>query len=146
MKMLSQSVKLEYWIKWIPSALSFFLLVLQVTDAENTTPEEKVSETGKIKVTKLTWLLPISFFIISCKLFFFFIGQKPSMWPANNCLQIMVCSYAMSSNCVWLQIVFCSCENKTHFYPSCDCSCMKIAHRFTSQIYSLKKTILVIKW
>ena len=46
MKTLSQSVKLEYWIKWIPSALSF-LLVLQVTDAE-TAPEEKVSETGKI--------------------------------------------------------------------------------------------------
>ena len=29
------------------------------------------------------------------------------MWPANNCLQIMVCSCAMSSNCVWLQTIFC---------------------------------------
>ena len=26
------------------------------------------------------------------KLLFLFIGQKPIMWPANNCLQIMVCS------------------------------------------------------
>ena len=28
------------------------------------------------------------------------------MWSANNCLQIMVCSYAMSSNRDWLQIIF----------------------------------------
>ena len=44
--------------------------------------------------------------IIRCKFFFLFIGQKPARWPANkclnNCLQMMACSCAMSSNCVWL--------------------------------------------
>ena len=34
----------------------------------------------------------------------------------NNYLQRMVCSCAMSSNCVWLQILYCSCVNEnTHF-------------------------------
>ena len=49
----------------------------------------------------------------SMQTFFFFIGQKPTTWPANNCLQIMGCSCTMLSNCVWLQIVFCSCVNET---------------------------------
>ena len=30
------------------------------------------------------------------------IGWESTMWPTNNCLQIMVCLCAMSSNCVWL--------------------------------------------
>ena len=47
-------------------------------------------------------------FIIWSKFFFLFIGQEPTTWPANTCLQIMVCSRAMPSNCVWLQIIFCS--------------------------------------
>ena len=34
--------------------------------------------------------------------FFLFIGQEPTTWPANNCLQITVCSCAMSFNCFWL--------------------------------------------
>ena len=34
-------------------------------------------------------------------------------WPANNCLQIMVCPCAMPSNCVWLQIIFCRCVKET---------------------------------
>ena len=45
--------------------------------------------------------------------FFLFIGREPTMWPANNCLQIMVCSCAMPSNCVWLQIIFCTCVKET---------------------------------
>ena len=45
--------------------------------------------------------------------------QYHSTWPANNCLQIMVCSCAMSSNCVWLQIIFCSCVNETTRDRSC---------------------------
>ena len=39
---------------------------------------------------------------------FFFITREPTTWPAYTCLQIMVCSSAMSSNCVSLQIIFCS--------------------------------------
>ena len=34
--------------------------------------------------------------IIRCKFFFLFIGWKPTTWPANNCLQVMVCSCAVS--------------------------------------------------
>ena len=29
--------------------------------------------------------------IIRCKFFFLLFGRKPITWPANNCLQIMVC-------------------------------------------------------
>ena len=45
--------------------------------------------------------------------FFLFISREPATWPANNCLQIMVCSCAMTSNCVWLQIIFCLRANET---------------------------------
>ena len=51
--------------------------------------------------------------IIRCKCFFLFIGREPTTWPANNRLQIMVCSFAMPSNCVWLQIIFCTCVKET---------------------------------
>ena len=50
----------------------------------------------------------IHLIIIRSKFFFLFIGREPTTWPANNCLQIMVCSCAMPSNCVWLQIIFCT--------------------------------------
>ena len=56
------------------------------------------------------------FIIIRCKSFFLFIGREPTTWPANNCLQIMVCSCAMSFNCFWLQILFCSCVNETTLF------------------------------
>ena len=45
--------------------------------------------------------------------------REPTTWPANNYLQIMVCSCAMLSNCVWLQIIFCSCLNETTRDRSC---------------------------
>ena len=51
--------------------------------------------------------------IIQSKFFFLFIGREPTTWPANNCLQIMVCSCVMPSNCVWLQIIFCTCIKET---------------------------------
>ena len=42
--------------------------------------------------------------------FFLFIGWDPTTWPEKkNCLQKIACSYAMSCNWVWLQIIFCSC-------------------------------------
>ena len=49
----------------------------------------------------------INIIIIWCKFFFLFVGRGPTTWPANACLQIMVCSCTMSYNCVWLQIIFC---------------------------------------
>ena len=91
----------------------------------------------RVKVgSKMLWQISI---IIRCKCFFFFMDRGPTTWPANNCLQIMVCSCAMPSNCVWLQIIFCSCVRKPCFSPSCDRSCVKMADRFASRGYSLKK-------
>ena len=45
-------------------------------------------------------------------------ARESTTWPENNCLQIMVCSCAMSSNFVWLQIpvIFCSCVNETTLF------------------------------
>ena len=58
----------------------------------------------------------VTVIMIRCKFFFLFIGREPTTWPANNCLQIMVCSCAMSSNCAWLQIIFCPCVNETTLF------------------------------
>ena len=54
--------------------------------------------------------------IIRCKFFFLFIGREGITWPADNCIQIMVSSCAMSSNVVWLQVIFCSCVNETTLF------------------------------
>ena len=55
-------------------------------------------------------LVQLLLITIPCKFFFPFIVQEPTTWPANKCLQIMLCSCPMSSNCKkWLQIIFCSC-------------------------------------
>ena len=62
---------------------------------------------------RLIFQLLINCIIIRSKFFFLFIGRERTMWPANNCLQIMVCSCAMPSNCVWLQIIFCTCVMET---------------------------------
>ena len=40
-------------------------------------------------------------------------GQEPSTWPANNCLQIAVRSCVILSKCVFLQVIFCSCLTVT---------------------------------
>ena len=54
--------------------------------------------------------------IIQRKCFFHFIGQEPTTCPANNYPQIMVCSCAISSNCVWMQIIFRSCIKETALF------------------------------
>ena len=59
--------------------------------------------------------MQINAFIIRCKCFFLFIGREPTMWPANNCLQMMVCSCTMPFTC-WLQILFCLCINETMLF------------------------------
>ena len=53
--------------------------------------------------------------IIRCRFFFLFIGREPTTLPVNDCLQIIVCSCAMTSTCVWLQMIFCSCVSETTF-------------------------------
>ena len=70
----------------------------------------------------------------------FFIGREPTTWPANNCLQRMVCSCAMPSNSVWLQIIFCSCVKETVFFSFLRSLLRENGtDRFASQGYSLKK-------
>ena len=49
-----------------------------------------------------TWNLLCHYNYNLRQIFFLLFGKEPSTWPANNCLQIMVCSCATSSNCVWL--------------------------------------------
>ena len=41
--------------------------------------------------------------------FFLSIDRDPNTWPANNCLQIIVCSCLVPSERVLLRIIFCSC-------------------------------------
>ena len=52
----------------------------------------------------------------SLQIFLRIIGRQPTAWPANNCLQIMVCSCAMSSNFVSLPIIFYICVNETTLF------------------------------
>ena len=84
--------------------------------------------------------------ILRSKLFLLFIGREPTTWPANNCVQIMVCSCAMLSNCVWLQIIFCSCVKETvlfFFLRSLlreNCRSLRFPRIF------VKKTNSVIEW
>ena len=54
--------------------------------------------------------------IMRCHIFFLFIGRKPTTCPASKCPQIMVFACAMSYNCVWLQIIFCSPLNETMLF------------------------------
>ena len=78
--------------------------------------------------------------IIRSKFFSLFIGREHTTWPANNCLEIMVCSSAMPSNSVWLQIIFYSCVKETVLFSFlCDRSCVKMADPFASKGYSLQK-------
>ena len=54
--------------------------------------------------------------IIRCILSSLFIGREPATWPANNWLQIMVCSCPMSSNFIGLQIILCWCVRETTLF------------------------------
>ena len=74
-------------------------------------PSKQLQHNCFLKViycNKVDHFIFLTTIIILCKFFFLFIGWEPTTWPANNCLQIMVCSCAMPSNCVWLQIIFCT--------------------------------------
>ena len=51
-------------------------------------------------VSKSNGRWSINYIIIRSEFLILFIGQEPTTWPANNCLQIMVCSCAMPSNCL----------------------------------------------
>ena len=84
--------------------------------------------------------------IIRCKCFFLFIGREPTTWPANNCLQIMVCSCAMPSNCVWLQIIFCTCVKETVLFSFLQSLLRENGRSLRFPRIFIKKTNSVIKW
>ena len=71
-----------------------------------------------------------------------FVCREPTTWPANNCLQIMVCSCAMPFKCFWLQIRFYSGVNETTLFSFLRSLLVKMADRFVSRRYSLKKNKL----
>ena len=80
-----------------------------------TSPKWPLSSVSKVAIEErfnciFSWILLTT---IRSKFFFLFIGREPITWPANNCLQIIVCPCAMPSNCVWLQIIFCTCVKET---------------------------------
>ena len=75
--------------------------------------------------------------IIWCKFLILFIGQGPIMWPTNNCLQIMLRSWAMSSYCVSLQIILCSCVNETTLF-----SCLRLLLRDNGTLLRFPKIFI----
>ena len=58
----------------------------------------------------------ITVIFIRRNFFSLFIGREPPTWRANGCLRIKVCLCALSSYCVWLQMIFCSCVNETTLF------------------------------
>ena len=84
--------------------------------------------------------------IIRSKFFFLFIGREPTTWPANNCLQIMVCSCAMLSNCVWLQIIFCTCVKGTVLFFFLRSLLRENSRSLRSPRIFIKKTNSEIEW
>jgi len=77
---------------------------------------------------------------------FLFIGREPTTCPANNCLQIMVCSCVVLSKRVLLQRIFCSCVIQTTFsiekWQIASLSCQRVMEIWTQTWWSNDKTIL----
>ena len=82
----------------------------------------------------------------SVHFFFLSIGREPTMWPANNCLQIMVCSCLVPSTRVLLQIIFCSCVIGTTFsgrkWQIASSSCQEMMKIWKPTWWSDDKTII----
>ena len=88
----------------------------------------------------------INHVIIRCIFFFLSIGREPTTWPANNCLQIMVCSCVVPSKRVLLQIIFCSCVIGTTFsrekWQIASLSCQEVIKIWKQTLWSTEKTII----
>ena len=84
--------------------------------------------------------------IIRCIFFFLSIGREPTTWPANNCLQIMVCSCLVPSTRVLLQIIFCSCVIGSTFsgrkWQIASSSCQEMIKIWKQTWWSDYKTII----
>ena len=84
--------------------------------------------------------------IIRSKFFFLFIGREPTTWPTNNCLQIMVCSCAMRSNCVWLHVIFCTCVKETVLFSFLRSLLRENGRSLRFPRIFIKKTNWVTEW
>ena len=84
--------------------------------------------------------------IIQCVFSSLSIGRESTTWPANNCLQIMVCSCVVPSKRVLLQIIFCSCVIGTTFlrekWQIASLSCQKVIKIWKQSWWSNDKTII----
>ena len=92
----------------------------------------------------------INHFIIWCSFFFPSIGWQPTTWPANNCLQRMVCSCVVPSKRVLLQIIFCSCVMGTTFsrekWLIASLSCQEVIKIWKQIWWSNDKTIIELSY
>ena len=93
-----------------------------------------------------TSTFPVTHLIIRSKFLFLFIGREPAAWPANNCLQIMVCSCAMPSNCVWPQIIFCTYVKETVLFSFLRSLLRENGRSLRFPRMFIKKTNSVIEW
>ena len=88
--------------------------------------------------------------IIRCVFFFFSIGRESTTWPANKCLQIMVCSCVVPSKRVFLQIIFCSCVIGTTFsrekWQIASLSCQEVIKIWKHTWWSNDKTIIELDY
>ena len=77
---------------------------------------------------------------------FLSIGAEPTTWPANNCLQMIVCSCVVPSKRVLLQIIFCSCVNGTtssrEKWQIVSLSCQEVINIWKQAWWSNDKTII----
>ena len=88
--------------------------------------------------------------IIRCIFSFLSIGRESTTWPANNCLQIMVCSCAVPSKRVLLQIIFCSCVIGTTFsrekWQIASLSCLEVIKIWKQSWQSNDKTVIELSY
>ena len=87
-----------------------------------------------------------NYIIIRCVFSSLPIGRESITWPANNCLQIMVCSCVVPSKRVLLQIIFCSCAIGTTFsrekWQVASLSCQEVIEIWKQSWKSNDKTII----
>ena len=97
-----------------------------------------------------TWLSVLNYIIIRCIFSFLSIGRESTTWPANNCLQIMVCSCVVPSKRVFLQIIFCSCVIGTTFsrekWQIASLSCQEVIKIWNHTWWSNDKTMIELSY
>ena len=101
-------------------------------------------DSGKVLIIIIYCYLII--IIIRCVFSSLSIGRESTTWPANNCLQIIVCSCVAPSKRGLLQIIFCSCVMGTTFsrekWQIAFLSCQEVIKIWKQSWWSNDKTII----